>query len=226
MTQERWTDVDVHLASLYPSDRALDAALQRSREADLPEIAVSPMQGRLLQLLALSIGARAILEVGTLGGYSAIWLARALPADGLLVTLEADAHHAEVARGNIAAAGVTNVDVVVGVAQESMPQLISNQAGPFDMVFIDADKSGYPDYLRWSLELTRPGSIIVGDNVVRHGEILDAQDDNRDVQGIREFNRMVASDPRLFSTIIQTVGVKGHDGLAIAVVRDVTPAPH
>lgn len=221
MTQELWAEVDAYLASLFPLDQATDAALERSREAGLPEIAVSPMQGRLLHLLARSIGARTILEVGTLGGYSAIWLARALPATGLLVTLETDAHHAEVARGNISAAGLTNVDVVVGNAHESMPQLISNHAGPFDMVFIDADKAAYPDYLRWSLRLTRVGSIIVADNVVRHGEILDASG-GADVQGLRDFNRMLADDERLFTTIIQTVGVKGHDGLAFAVVRDVT----
>lgn len=221
MTQELWTDVDAYLASLFPPDQATEASLERSREAGLPEIAVSPMQGRLLHLLARSIGARTILEVGTLGGYSAIWLARALPETGLLVTLEADAHHAEVARGNISAAGLTNVDVVVGNAHESMPQLISNHAGPFDMVFIDADKAGYPEYLRWALRLTRVGSIIAADNVVRHGEILDAAA-GADVQGLRDFNRMLAGDERLFTTIIQTVGLKGHDGLAFAVVRDIT----
>lgn len=225
MSQDLWSDVDRQLASLFPTDRALDAALAGSREAGLPEIAVSPMQGRLLHLLARSISARSILEIGTLGGYSAIWLARALPPDGLLVTLEADPHHAEVARANIAAAGLTQVDVVVGAAQESMPQLISNHAGPFDMVFIDADKGGYPDYLRWSLELTRPGSIIVADNVVRHGEILQAQSPSADVQGIRTFNRMLAEEPRLLATVVQTVGVKGHDGLAFAIVLDVTPSP-
>lgn len=221
MTQELWTEVDASLASLFPPDRATEAALERSREAGLPEIAVSPMQGRLLHLLARSIGARTILEVGTLGGYSAIWLARALPATGLLVTLEADAHHAEVARGNISAAGLANVDVVVGNAHESMPQLISNHAGPFDMVFIDADKAAYPSYLRWALRLTREGSIIVADNVVRHGEILQG-DAGPDVQGLRDFNRMLAGDERLFTTIVQTVGLKGHDGLAFAIVRDVT----
>lgn len=222
MTQGLWSDVDAYLASLFPPDPAVDATLERSREAGLPEIAVSPMQGRLLHLLARSIDSRTILEVGTLGGYSAIWLARALPPTGLLVTLEANAHHAEVARGNIGAAGLTNVDIVVGDAHESMPQLISNHAGPFDLVFIDADKAAYPDYLRWSLQLTRAGSMIVADNVVRHGEILDAGA-GADVQGLRDFNQMLASDERLFATVIQTVGVKGHDGLAFAMVRDVIP---
>ncbi|MBV8195788.1 MAG: O-methyltransferase [Candidatus Dormibacteraeota bacterium] len=213
-----WTDVDAHLAAMFADDDALQAALNASRAAGLPDIAVSAVQGKLLHIIARAAGARAILEVGTLGGYSAIWLARALPADGRLLTLEADAHHADVARQNIERAGLANVEVRVGVAQETMPALIASQEGPFDLVFIDADKDGYPNYLRWSLQLTHPGSLIIADNVVRQGKIIDDAANDPQVQGIQEFNRMLASEPRFSATVIQTVGIKGHDGLAFAVV--------
>ena len=217
---EVWTDVDAYLGSLFPDDPALSSALERSRAAGLPEIAVSPMQGRWLHLMAQSMGARAILELGTLGGYSAIWLGRALPPDGHMITLEVDAHHADVARANLDAAGVNNVEVRLGPARSTMPALVDERPGSVDLTFIDADKVGYPDYLRWSLQLTRPGGMIIADNVVRHGEIIDAESGDPSVQAIREFNAMLAAEPRLEATIIQTVGLKGHDGLAFAVVRD------
>ena len=220
MSQPRWTEVDAYLDALFaPPDAALDAARAASRAGGLPDIAVSPVQGKLLFLLATSIGARAILEIGTLGGYSAIWLARALPPEGRLTTLEADAHHAEVARANLAAAGLDNVDVVLGRGQETLPRLIEERAGPFDLVFIDADKTGYPDYLRWSLQLTHPGSLIIADNVVRDGAVADASSTDANVQAVRTFNQMIADEPRLSSTVLQTVGVKGYDGLAFALVR-------
>jgi predicted O-methyltransferase YrrM len=217
---EVWTEVDTYLASLFPDDSALQSALEHSRSEGLPEIAVSPMQGRWLHLIAQSMRARSILEVGTLGGYSAIWLGLALPPDGRMITLEVDAHHAAVARANLKAAGLANVEVRLGPARATMPALIDEHAGPFDLVFIDADKVGYPEYFRWSLELTRRGGVIIADNVVRHGGILDADSGDASVQAIREFNAMLAAEPRVDATIIQTVGVKGHDGLAFAVVRD------
>ncbi|HEX6538308.1 MAG TPA: O-methyltransferase [Candidatus Dormibacteraeota bacterium] len=217
---EAWTAVDDYLAGLFPDDDILRAAVERSRAEGLPEIAVSPMQGRLLHLIARSMRARSILEVGTLGGYSAIWLGRALPDDGRMITLEVDPHHARVARANLDAAGLGNVAVMLGPARASMPALVLEKAGPFDLIFIDADKVGYPEYLRWSLQLTHRGGLIIADNVVRHGAILDAAGADESTQAIRDFNAMLAADPRLDATVIQTVGVKGHDGLAFAVVRE------
>lgn len=216
---EVWTDVDAYLGSLFPDDAVLTAAVERGRAEGLPEIAVSPMQGRLLNILARAMGARSILEVGTLAGYSAIWLGRALPRDGRMITLEVDAHHADVARANLDAAGLPNVEVRLGPARTSMPQLIQESAGPFDMIFIDADKVSYPDYFRWSLDLSRPGTLIIADNVVRHGNILDAGTADESSRAIREFNAMLAAEPRVDATVIQVVGVKGHDGLAFAVVK-------
>ena len=216
---EVWTDVDTYLASLFPDDDILRAAVERSRAEGLPEIAVSSMQGRLLYLMARSMGAKSILEVGTLGGYSAIWLGRALPIDGRMITLEVDPHHARVARANLEAAGLSNVVVRLGPARASMPALVLEEVEPFDLIFIDADKVGYPDYLRWSLQLIRKGGLIIADNVVRHGTILDAGSTDESTRAIREFNALIAADPRLDATVIQTVGVKGHDGLAFALVR-------
>ena len=215
---EVWSGVDAYLGSLFPDDSVLQHAVERGRAEGLPEIAVSPMQGRLLNIVARSMGARAMLEVGTLAGYSAIWLGRALPADGHMITLEVDAHHAEVARANLDTAGLPNVEVRLGPARTTMPQLIEESAGPFDLIFIDADKVGYPDYFRWSLDLSRPGTLIIADNVVRHGEILDANTADASNRAIREFNAMLAAEPRVDATIVQVVGVKGHDGLAFAVV--------
>jgi len=218
---ELWASVDAYIDGLFVEpDPVLDAALEASDAAGLPRIAVSPSQGKLLYLLARLGGARKILEIGTLGGYSAIWLGRALPPGGLLITLEADPNHADVARGNIERAGLAAaVEVRVGLAKDTLPVIAREGAGPFDVVFIDADKDGYPNYLRWSLELTKPGSMIIADNVVRHGRILDATTDDADVQGLRRFNEMLASEPRVSATILQTVGVKQHDGFAFALVR-------
>lgn len=216
---EIWTDVDAYLGTLFPDDAVLQAAVERGVAEGLPEIAVSPMQGRLLNILARAMGARSILEVGTLAGYSAIWLGRALPADGRMITLEVDAHHAEVARANLVSAGLNNVDVLLGPARMTLPQLIEQSAGPFDLIFIDADKVGYPDYFNWSIELSRPGTLIIADNVVRHGNILDENTTDASNRAIREFNAMVAADSRVDATVLQVVGTKGHDGLAFAVVR-------
>jgi len=216
--QEQWTAVDHYLTDLLlPSDPALEAALEASAAAGLPSIQVSPTQGKLLHLLAMSLGARKILELGTLGGYSTIWMARALPAGGRLITLEADAKHAEVARANIARAGLANVvDLRLGRAQETLPKLADE--APFDLIFIDADKTGYPEYFQWAMKLTRRGSVIIADNVVRKGEIVNAASGDANVQGARRFYEMVAREPRVSATAIQTVGSKGYDGFAMAVV--------
>ena len=220
MSDPLWTDVDNHLAELFHvEDASLAAALEASRAAGLPDIAVSPLQGRFLHVIARAMGARSILEIGTLGGFSTICLGTALPSDGRLISLEAEPHHAEVARASIARAGLANVEVLVGRAQDTLPRLIADGAGPFDLVFIDADKEGYPDYLTWSLELTRPGSLIVADNVVRQGQVIDDGNADSRVQGIRRFLEMLAADSRVSATVLQVVGVKGHDGLAFAVVR-------
>lgn len=198
----------------------LDAALEASDAAGLPAIAVAPHEGKLLMLLARAVGARRILEIGTLGGYSTIWLARALPDEGRLITLEYDAHHAGIARANLARAGVEHlVDVRVGRALDTLPQLERERVGPFDFIFIDADKQGYVDYLRWSLKLARLGTLIVADNVVREGKVLDAESDDSLVHGVQRFNEALAAEPRVVATAFQTVGKKGHDGMAIALVR-------
>lgn len=220
MTQEQWTAVDDYITDLLvPSDPVLDAALADSAAAGLPPIQVSPGQGKLLHLLARAQGARSILEMGTLGGYSTIWLARALPADGLLITLEADPRHAEIARANVARAGLAEVvEVHLGPALDTLPRLAGQDRGPFDLVFIDADKPGYPDYLAWALRLSRPGSLIVADNVVRGGAVVDGASRDPGVQGVRRFNELLAAEPRLSATTVQTVGSKGYDGFAIALV--------
>lgn len=220
MTQDRWSAVDEYLCEqLVPADEVLESALRAIAAAGLPEISVSPTQGKMLNLLARAQGARRILEIGTLGGYSAIWLARALPPDGHLVTLEADTRHAEVARENLALAGLADLtEVRVGRAQETLPHLIAAGAGPFDLVFIDADKPGYPGYLRWSLDLARPGTLIVADNVVRDGAVADPASADPSVRGVRQFIELLAAEPRVSATAIQTVGSKGYDGFALAVV--------
>jgi predicted O-methyltransferase YrrM len=202
-----------------PPDPALDAALAASEAAGLPPINVAPNQGKLLMLLAQIQGARRILEIGTLGGYSTIWLARALPADGRVVTLEADRRHAGVARANFAHAGLSDlIELRVGRALDTLPQLVAEGLEPFDMVFIDADKPGNPDYLAWALKLTRRGSLIIADNVVRDGRVADAKSRDSSVRGIRRFNALLAAEPRVSATAIQTVGSKGYDGFAIALV--------
>ena len=220
MSQDRWTAVDSYINDLLVRpDAALEAALEGSEAAGLPAIQVAANQGKLLHLLVRLQGARTILEVGTLGGYSTIWLARALPPDGRLVTLELDPTHAEVASANIARAGlVARVEVRVGPASESLSRLTQEGVEPFDMVFIDADKEGYPDYLDWALRLTRPGSLIVADNVVRGGALMDPASSDPRVQAVRRFIELVAAEPCLDATVIQTVGSKGYDGLAFALV--------
>lgn len=215
-----WTAVDDYVGGLIAhSDPALDAALADSAAAGLPEIQVSPIQGRLLMILAKSHGSRSILEIGTLGGYSTIWLARALPEGGRLVTLEYEPKHAEVARANIARAGLgALVDIRLGRALDTLPALAGEGAGPFDFIFIDADKEGYPDYLGWALKLSRPGTLIVADNVVRKGAVADGLSRDPLVTGIRRFLELVAAEPRLTATVLQTVGSKGHDGFLLALV--------
>ena len=220
MSQALWTKIDDYYTHLFvPPDPALDAALAASDAAGLPQIAVAPNQGKLLMLIARIQGARRILEVGTLGGYSSIWLARALPADGRLVTLEADATHAKVARDNIARAGLAGkVELRLGPARQSLAKLVEEKSEPFDLVFIDADKPSNPDYLEKALALTRRGSLIIADNVVRDGDVLDAESRDAGVRGIRRFNELVAAERRVTATALQTVGSKGHDGFAIILV--------
>lgn len=213
-----WAKVDGYLEErLLGDDPVLAATLAANAAAGLPAIDVSPLQGRLLEILARMVGAARILEIGTLGGYSTIWLARALPPGGRLVTLEAEPRHAEVARGNLARAGLAaTVEVHVGPALASLPGLEGGP--PFDLVFIDADKGNNPAYLDWALRLTRPGSVILCDNVVRGGRVADPAQAARDVTGTRQFFDMLAAEPRLTATAVQTVGAKGWDGFAIAVV--------
>jgi predicted O-methyltransferase YrrM len=220
MTQEQWTAVDRYITDLFvPSDPALDAALRATADAGMPLINVAPNQGKLLHILALASRARAILEIGTLGGYSTIWLARALPADGRLITLEADPKHAAVARANIARAGLAEiVEVRLGRALDTLPQLASEGRGPFDLIFIDADKPNTAAYFAWALKLTRRGGLIITDNIVRGGAVIDEGSANASVQGVRRFNAALAAEPHVSATAIQTVGSKGYDGLAIAVV--------
>jgi predicted O-methyltransferase YrrM len=220
MTQEQWSAVDRYLADhLLRPDTALEAALHASAEAGLPPIQVSPLQGKLLMLLAQIQGARTILEIGTLGGYSTIWLARALPAGGRLISLETDSKHAAVARSNIARARLADVvEIRVGRAQDSLPQIADEGIGPFDLIFIDADKPSYPEYLRWAIKLSREGSLIIADNVVRGGGIVDASNEDPNLEGTRRFHELLAAEPRLNATAIQTVGSKGYDGFAVAIV--------
>ena len=221
-TDALWTAVDTYLTeSLVGADDALDAALEASEKAGLPAINVAPNQGKLLMLLAQSIGARNILEIGTLGGYSTIWLARGLAPGGRLITLEANEDYADVARANIARAKLAeSVEVRVGRAQDTLPGLV--EQAPFDLIFIDADKPGTPGYFQWAVKLARRGSLIIVDNVVREGAVLDADSNDTSVTAMRRFFELAATDPRVSGTAIQTVGTKGHDGLAILLV---TSAP-
>ncbi|MBM7820039.1 caffeoyl-CoA O-methyltransferase [Cellulosimicrobium cellulans] len=215
-----WDAVDAYFGPLVAEDDLLAAAGARARAAGLPEIQVSPAQGRLLQLLALATGARRVLEVGTLGGYSTIWLARALPAGGSLVTCEIDPAHAAVARESLDAAGLSGVvDVVVGAAADTLRRLVDERAEPFDLVFVDADKPSNPVYLDLALRLSRPGTLIVVDNTVRGGAVADAESTDPNVLGVREMVEHVVADPRLDATAVQTVGSKGYDGFVLARVR-------
>jgi predicted O-methyltransferase YrrM len=221
MSQEQWNAVDQYLVEhLVPSDAVLDAALAASREADLPPINVAPNQGKLLSLLARIQGAQRILEVGTLGGYSTIWLARALPPTGRLITLELNPNHADVARKNISRAGFDElVQVRVGPALDTLAELVEKREPKFDFVFIDADKQSIPEYLDFALQLTRPGSVIVVDNVVRKGAVVDAQSPDGSVQGVRRFNEKLAKLSSVSATAVQTVGSKGYDGFALIRVN-------
>ncbi|WP_206952673.1 O-methyltransferase [Trinickia acidisoli] len=220
MDQAKWTAVDEYLCgTLVPADPALDSALAASAQAGLPAINVSPNQGMLLQLIARIHGARRILEIGTLGGYSTIWLARALPADGSLTTLEVNPDYAALAGKNLERAGLTaRVTVRVGDAASSLTALAAEQVAPFDLIFIDANKDGCPAYLTGALALSRPGTVIICDNVVREGRVAQAGSRDADVTGVRRYFEMAAADPRLTTTAIQTVGSKGWDGFAISIV--------
>jgi predicted O-methyltransferase YrrM len=222
MTQALWTAVDRYFADLLvPSDPALDAALKSSAEAGLPAIHVTPNLGKLLMLMAKLMGARSILEIGTLGGYSTIWLAKGLAEGGRVITLEAEPKHAQVAQANFAQAGLAQtVEVRVGKALDSLPRLAADRRGPFDLIFIDADKPNNPDYFSWAMKLSRRGSLIIIDNVVRDGAVIDAATNDASVKGVRKLNEMMAAEKRISATAIQTVGSKGYDGLAIAVVVD------
>lgn len=221
MTQDLWTTVDNYVSEmLVPPDKALADALEASADSGLPEIAVAPNQGKFLMLLARSINARNILEIGTLGGYSTIWLARALPKEGRVVTLEAVPRHAEVARANFKRAGLADViDLRLGKALDTLPKLAAEKPAPFDFIFIDADKENIPDYFTWSLKLSRPGSIIIVDNVIRDGEVINAKSKDPSVKGVRRFNEMLKGEKRVNATSIQTVGVKGYDGFTLALVN-------
>ena len=220
MSESMWEAVDRYFGDLLlAKDPALAAALTESEAAGLPEIAVAPNQGALLNLLVQAIGARRILEIGTLGGYSTVWLARALPADGKLISLEVSPKHAEVARRNVDNAGLSGVvDVRVGRALDLLPGIAAAGEGPFDLVFVDADKPSNPDYFDWAVRLARKGSLIVIDNVVRGGAVADGDSFDPNVKGVRSLAERMAADKRVSATVIQTVGVKGYDGLAIALV--------
>ncbi|MFM1653288.1 O-methyltransferase [Brevibacillus sp. B_LB10_24] len=222
MSHEQWTAVDRYFTDLLvPSDPALDAALEANAAAGLPPIDVTPNQGKLLHLLARIQGARTILEIGTLGGYSTIWLARALPAGGRLITLESAPKHAEVARANIERAGLSDiVEIRLGQALDTLSQLDAEEQGPFDLIFIDADKPNNPEYFKWALKLSRRGTMIIADNVVRKGVVIDEASTDPNIQGIRRFNELLAAEPRVSATAIQTVGSKGYDGFAIILVTE------
>lgn len=220
--QDLWTAVDQYINDqLAPSDPVLDDALDACTAAELPAISVTPNQGKLLQLLARLVGAKNILEIGTLGGYSTIWLARALPAGGRVITLEADAKHAKVACKNIARAGLTEVvELREGKALDTLPELAAEGLEAFDLIFIDADKSNNPHYFDWALRLSHKGTLIIVDNVVRDGAVIEADSDDPNIQGVRRLFEILAAEPRVVSTALQTVGSKGYDGFVIALVKE------
>ena len=227
MTKDLWAEVDAYFEdALLGPDEVLEAAARTNAEEGLPHIDVSPSLGRFLQLLARLQGARRILEIGTLGGYSAIWLARALPPEGRLITIEIDPKHAEVARANTARAGLENiVEVRVGAALDELARLEQEGSDPFDLVFIDADKVNSAPYFEWAIRLSRPGTVIVVDNVVREGEVLEPNSDDPNVQGIRRLAELLENEPRVSAAAIQTVGRKGYDGFAIARVNGANGDP-
>ncbi len=220
MAEELWAAVDTYICNLLvPADAMLTAGLKAAEAAGLPQIAVSATQGKLLYLLARLQGAHNILEIGTLGGYSTTWLARALPANGRLITLELDPKHAEVASKNLALAGqFEKVEIRVGKALDSLPKPVAESRGPFDLIFIDADKQNIPAYFEWALKLSRPGTLVIVDNIIRDGKVIDASSTDSNIQGVRRFNEMLAAEPRASATEIQTVGSKGYDGFALVIV--------
>jgi predicted O-methyltransferase YrrM len=220
MSKKTWAAVDDYIVdALFAGDPALDAVLAANHDQGLPAIDVSPAQGKLLSLLVRIQGAKKILEIGTLGGYSTIWMARALPADGKIVTLELDPHHAKVAGSNFERAGVSErVDLRVGPALQLLAALGAENARPFDLIFIDADKPNNPNYLSWAMRLSRPGTVIVCDNVIRDGAVLDEDGSDANVEGARAAFSFIGGDKRLDGTAIQTVGAKGYDGFVIAIV--------
>ena len=217
---EVWKSVDDFFTeALISPDPALEAATAANRQADLPAIDVTPLQGRFLELMIRATGARRVLEIGTLGGYSTIWMAQAVGPDGKVITLELDPHHAEVARRNFNQAGLSDrVELRLGPAAESLTGLIAENSAPFDFIFIDADKAGYPEYIKQSMKLSRHGTMIIADNVVRDGKVIDPDNPDLNIQGVRRFTELIAAEPRLSSTVLQTVGGKGYDGFAISIV--------
>lgn len=221
MDQKVFEDVDRYISGLFNApDEALTAAKKSHKLENIPLINVSPNLGKLLQLFATLCHAKKILEVGTLAGYSTIWMAKALPEDGKLISLEIDPRHAEVARKNIDRAGLSSkVEVRVGKAIELLPKLVEGKEGPFDMIFIDADKPPYAEYFEWALKLSRPGTLIIADNVIRDGKVLDPNHDDPMVKGAQRFNKALAANPHVTATILQTIGVKEYDGMAIAIVK-------
>jgi predicted O-methyltransferase YrrM len=218
--QETWAAVDRYFGELLaPEDQALAACMQANRQAGLPSIDVPALLGQFLALMIRISGARSVLEIGTLGGYSTIWMARALPSGSQVITLEIDPRNAEIARKNFVRAGVLDrVEITIGPALDTLKALYDGAAEPFDLVFIDADKKSLPEYLEWSLKLSHPGTVIIADNVVRDGKVLDPNSKDPDIEGVRRMTEMMASNPRLSATAIPTVGARGYDGFAIAVV--------
>jgi predicted O-methyltransferase YrrM len=221
MSQELWNSVDQYIIdSLELNDAALDGAQSASDAAGLPPIQVSAAQGKFLEIVAAMLGARHILEIGTLGGFSTICLGRALPFGGRLISFEIDPKHAEVAKSNVVNAGLSDrIDIRVGNALELLPVLAAERPDPFDLTFIDADKASIPTYFEWAIRLSRAGSVIIVDNVVRDGAVIDPASTDPSVQGVRRLNEIMASDPRISSTVVQTVGVKGYDGFALALLK-------
>ncbi|MGE7879246.1 O-methyltransferase [Peribacillus muralis] len=219
--KQTWDEVDLYFSNkLHTTDHIMNSILKANEEAGLPAIDVSPNQGKFLHLLAKLCGAKSILEIGTLGGYSSVWLARALPEDGRLITLEYEEKHAKVAEANIKKAGVADkISIIVGAALDTLPKLKEQGLTSFDLIFIDADKVNNPEYLRWALKLSRPGTVIITDNVIRDGKVLDPDSEDPNVKGIRTFVDQLSEDPRIDSTVMQTVGMKGYDGFVIGRVK-------
>ncbi len=221
MNRHIFQHVDSYIATAFANEDPVLAGVINSLEAaNLPQHSISPVQGKFLQVMARSCGARKILELGTLGAYSTIWLARSLPEDGQIITVEVDQAHAAVANENIIKGGLSSkVDLRVGAATDVLSEMLKNGECPFDMIFIDADKPNYPDYLKLALELSKPGTLIIADNIIREGKVLDENSEDERVRGVQRFNRMLSTHPKVTATVIQTVGSKEHDGMALAVVN-------